>query len=74
MIEFIRKNNSLSYSLENEIVELEPWGQNGIRVRCTQSREIRQDCISALINQGDYQAVIEIHSSGASLQNGEIQA
>lgn len=74
MIEFIRKNNSLSYSLENEIIELEPWGSNGIRVRCTQSREIRQDCISALINQGDYQAIIEIDPTGASLQNGEIQA
>jgi alpha-D-xyloside xylohydrolase len=55
-------------------MEIEPWGRNGLRVRCTQSREIKQDWISALINQGDYQANIEIHPTGASLQNGEIKA
>ena len=54
MIEFIKKdNNSLCYSLENEMVELKPWGRNGIRVQSTQSREIKQDWISALINQGE---------------------
>jgi alpha-D-xyloside xylohydrolase len=74
MVEFIKKNNSLYYSLEDEIIELEPWGRNGIRVRCTQSREIKQDWISALINQGDNQASIEIDLTGASLQNGEIKA
>lgn len=74
MIEFTKKNNGLSYSLENEIIELEPWGKNGIRVRSTQSREIKQDCINALINQGEYRTNIEIYSTGASLQNDEIQA
>ena len=74
MIEFIKKDNSLYYSLENEIIELKPWGRNGIRVRSTQSREIKQDWISALINQGDNQASIEFISGEASLKNGEIKA
>jgi alpha-D-xyloside xylohydrolase len=74
MIEFIKKDNSLCYSLENELVELKPWGRNGIRVQSTQSREIKQDWVSALINQGDNQADIELYLGGASLQNGEIKA
>jgi alpha-D-xyloside xylohydrolase len=74
MSEFTNKNNSLNCSLENEIIVIEPWGRNGLRVRCTQSSEIRRNCINALINQGDYQSDIEIHSNEASIQNGEIKA
>jgi alpha-D-xyloside xylohydrolase len=74
MIEFIKKNNNLSCSLENEIIELEPWGRNGIRVRSTQSTEVKLDWVNALINQGDNQAKIEFYSGGASLQNGGIKA
>ena len=74
MIEIIKKNNQLCFSLENEIVELEPWGRNGIRVRSTQSSEIKRDWINALINQGEYPPKIEFYSQGASLQNGDIKA
>ena len=74
MIEFTKKNSGLCYSLENEIIELEPWGRNGIRVRSTQSREIKRDWVNALINQGDNQASVELYSGGASLQNGGIKA
>ena len=74
MIEFIENNNSLHYSLGNEIIELKPWGRNGIRVQSTQSRKIKEDWISALINQGDYQAKAELYSGGASFQNGKIKA
>ena len=74
MIEFTKKNSGLCYSLENEIIELEPWGRNGIRVQSTQTREIKRDWVNALINQGDNQASVEIYSGGASLQNGGIKA
>ena len=74
MVEFVIKTNSLFCSLDNEIIEIEPWGRNGLRVRCTQSSEINHDGINALINQGNYQADIEIHLNGASIQNGEIKA
>ena len=74
MIEFTKKNSGLCYSLENEIIELEPWGRNGIRVQSTQSREIKRDWVNALINQGDNQASVELYSGGASLQNGGIKA
>ena len=74
MIEFTKKNSGLCYSLENEIIELEPWGRNGIRVQSTQTREIKRDWVNALINQGDNQASVELYSGGASLQNGGIKA
>jgi len=74
MIEFTRRNNSLHCNLDNEIIALDAWGPNGIRVRCTQLGELKQDCISALMNQGDHEANIEIASAEASLQNGQIRA
>jgi len=74
MLEFTQKNNSLFCSLENEILELEPWGPNGIRVRSTHFAEIKQDCVSALMNKGEHPAGVEIASNGASLRNGDLQA
>ena len=76
MIEFIKVkgNNSLCYAVENEIILLKPWGRNGIRVQSTQSGEIKQDLISALINQGENHANVKIFSGAGSLQNGEIKA
>ena len=73
MIEFIKQNNSLCYSIENEIIKIQPWGRNGIRVQSRQSNEIKLDWISALINQGDHQSNIKIDLAEASLQNGEIK-
>jgi hypothetical protein len=74
MVEFIKKTNSIFFSTDNEIIEIEPWGRNGLRVRCTQSNEIKRDWINALINPGDYQAELEILSNGASIRNGEMKA
>ncbi|MGA2490160.1 MAG: hypothetical protein ABSF99_08235 [Anaerolineales bacterium] len=74
MVEFVKKTNSLFCSLDNEIIEIEPWGRNGLRVRCTQSGEIKRDWINALINPGDYQAELEIHPNGANIRNGEMKA
>jgi alpha-D-xyloside xylohydrolase len=73
MSKFLNKNNSLYSSLNNETIILEPWGRNGIRVRCTQAREIKEEWVNALINKGDYQADIEFHVNGASIQNGAIK-
>ena len=74
MVEFTKKTNSLFFSMDNEIIEIEPWGRNGLRVRCTKSNEINRDWVNALINPGDYQAELEIHSNGASIRNGEMKA
>jgi alpha-D-xyloside xylohydrolase len=74
MIEFIKETNRLSWSQGNEIVQIEPWGPDGIRVRATQLPEIKQDWISALLIQEGEQSWIEISETGASLCNGSIMA
>ena len=35
-------------SLENEVLKIEPWGRDGIRVRATRLSEIKEDWINAL--------------------------
>jgi alpha-D-xyloside xylohydrolase len=72
--EFIPKNDHLFCSLENEILELEAWGPNGIRVRCTQASDIKPDCVGALIGRGEKRALIEINPARASIQNGQLKA
>ncbi len=74
MIEFIKKTNSLFCSLDNEVLEIEPWGTNGVRVRATCLPAIRQDWISALLPQKGHPAEIQIEGNEASLRNGSILA
>jgi alpha-D-xyloside xylohydrolase len=74
MAEFIKKTNSLFCSLDDEVLEMEPWGPNGIRVRATCLPEIKQDWISALLPQESRQAEIQIGANGASLRNGSMLA
>jgi alpha-D-xyloside xylohydrolase len=71
---FFLKTDGLSCSLENEILELEAWGSNGIRVRGTQSSNIKQNWVSALIDRGEPKAVTEIEQDGATIQNGQLKA
>jgi alpha-D-xyloside xylohydrolase len=70
MIEFARDHNSLFCTLDREILKIEPWGRNGVRVRATRLNIIKSDWISSLLAQADCSAVIEIGESGASLRNG----
>ena len=70
MIEFAREHDSLFCTLDHEILKIEPWGRNGIRVRATRLNTITTDWISALLVQPDFPIQIEISESRASLRNG----
>ena len=70
MIEFAREHDSLFCTLDHEILKIEPWGRNGIRVRATRLNTIKTDWISALLVQPDCPIQIEIGESWASLRNG----
>ena len=70
MIEFAREHDSLFCTLDHEILKIEPWGRNGIRVRATRLNTIKTDWISALLVQPDCPIQIEISESWASLRNG----
>ena len=73
MVEFIQNHNSLFCSLDYEVLKIEPWGRDGIRVRATRLNAFKEDWINALLDQGAYQAEIEIQDTAASLRNGAIQ-
>ena len=72
MIEFIKNQNSLFCYLDYEVLKIEPWGRDSIRVRATRLNAIKEDWISALLEQGEYLAEIEIHEAAASLRNGTL--
>ena len=72
MIEFIKNHNSLFCYLDYEVLKIEPWGRDSIRVRATRLNAIKEDWISALLEQGEYLAEIEIHEAAASLRNGAL--
>ena len=73
MIEFSQDHNCLFCSLDYEILKIEPWGRDGIRVRATRLNAIKEDWIHALLDQGACQAEIDVHDMTASLRNGAIQ-
>lgn len=73
MIEFTQEHNSLICTLDHEILKIEPWGHNGIRVRATRLNMIKADWISALLPQELQLAQIKINEDHtASLQNGSL--
>ncbi|MGD0610329.1 MAG: glycoside hydrolase family 31 protein [Anaerolineales bacterium] len=74
MVEFAKNHNGLFCYQNYEILRIEPWGRDGIRVRATRLKAIKQDWINALLNQGEYAAQIEIAESVASLRNGAMIA
>ncbi len=74
MIEFTRDGNRLICQLENEILMLEPWGPDGIRVRASMGRTIAPGLYSALIDQKNDRAEIRIEGQAASIRNGDLIA
>jgi alpha-D-xyloside xylohydrolase len=73
MVEFSQNHNCLFCSLDYEVLKIEPWGRDGIRVRATRLNAFKEDWINALLDQGAYQAEIKIHDMTASLRNGAMQ-
>lgn len=72
MIEFIKNHNCLFCYLDYEVLKIEPWGRDSIRIRATRLNAIKDDWISALLEQGEYLAEIGIHEAAASLRNGAL--
>jgi alpha-D-xyloside xylohydrolase len=74
MVTFMKHTNSLSCYLESELLSIEPWGPNGLRVRATRLPAIKEDWQSALMNPGDHTSEIEVDHTGGSVRNGAMQA
>ena len=46
---FLQQNNSLIWTLNHEMVRIESWGRDSLRVRATVSAGIRDDLLSVLL-------------------------
>lgn len=66
------ENNRLIRLFDNEILWIEGWGKNGLRVRATKCAKMPQDDWALL--PAYTEADIKIDGSRASIQNGHIRA
>ena len=66
--------NKLIYRNDGEILQLEPWGRNSLRIRGTKTSEISREPWALL--EPDIKCKAEIHVDGkrASITNGKITA
>src|SRR4249920_3189140 len=66
--------NALEWRGEHEIVRIEAWGPDALRVRGTVWSQIRDDLPGALLDGGPAQAEVDITPGGARIGNGRIAA
>lgn len=71
---FRQDNTSLFWEGKHEIVRIEPWGRDSLRVRSTLDATIHEASVSALLPPEPAQARITIDEHGAALVNGALTA
>jgi len=71
---FRQEDNALVWELNHEILRIEPWGQDSLRVRATIMPAIRDDLPHALLEPTLTQAEIHITEQLATIRNGAIRA
>lgn len=69
-----QQNNTLIWEKGREIVWIEPWGKDSLRVRATVNPEICTDLPGALLEPESTDARIEIGTDRAVIRNGAIAA
>src|SRR5215471_17635099 len=75
MLDFRESGGSLEWSGGHEVVRVEPWGEDSVRVRVGLTG-IRDDLPGALLDRPspDGAAAIEIHDDRARLRHGRLRA
>jgi alpha-D-xyloside xylohydrolase len=71
---FRQHDNCLTWELEHQTVQIEPWGRDSLRVRATMHPHIRDDLPQALLDPATPAAQIEIDAGRATIRNGAIAA
>ncbi len=69
---FRQHDNSLFWEGQHEIVRIEPWGRDSVRVRSTLDASIHDDVVSALLAPEPTEARITIDEQGSTLVNGAL--
>ena len=73
--EIIESKRGLLCRFEDEVVLIEPWGRDSVRVRASRTGDIREDTIGALLAPDDAAAAdsVDVTDAAATLRNGEIE-
>ncbi len=69
-----QEDNALIFERDYEILRIEPWGRDALRVRATMGPEIREELPGALLDLAAPPAEIEIDGESATIRNGAIAA
>lgn len=67
------EGNKLIYRNDSEILQIEPWGENSLRVRGTKTAAVSQEPW-ALLDAEPLEAQIKVEGKTASITNGKITA
>ena len=73
MSELIQHSNCIEWRFERQILRIEPWGENSLRVRATCSPAF-DDALQALLPATPCQAEIVAEAESLTLRNGNITA
>lgn len=71
---FKAEGNKLIYRNDSEILQLEPWGENSLRVRGTKTAVISQEPWALLDEPVPCKAEIKVEGKTASITNGKLTA
>ena len=74
MSEFYPDRNALTFRSCNQMVRIEPWGRDSLRVRATPEPAVLEDWPGALLPAQPTGAEISIDGDRALLRNGKISA
>lgn len=69
---FRQSSKSIVWEGKHEIVQIEPWGRDSVRVRATNDAEIHADVVSALLPPAPTEVRITLDEQGATLVNGAL--
>ena len=70
---FRQEGNKLLWEMNHEILCIEPWGRDSLRLRATKNSSVR-DVLWALLPQPAQAARIDIGETAATVRNGKIKA
>jgi len=74
MSHFYQQQNKLCWRRNHELLQIEPWGEDSLRVRATMGAVIRSDLPGALLEPASTEVQIEINEDRALIRNRSIVA
>src|SRR6185312_16271804 len=68
-----QETHAIEIRIEHEVIRIEPWGRDGLRVRSGLER-IHHDLPNALIPQDPVEPTVVVTSDGVEVTNGLVTA